>query len=1017
MSLIDEKLSEQFSRWENRGRGWKLWDTPVSPEPAFRPFIGHFLPEEFGRDDGRKPTLLSSLIRRLNGTLAPAGPREKAAPEEDEAFPDILVREELIELQAYLPSGLKFDCGAYGSFFTSLSVCVEPVTFEFVATHERIVAQLVVHSKDESLVLSQLAAFFPDVSFVSIRGFLEESWSTDEHAQSAVVEFGLGKEFMIPLDTGRIDPFVGLVGALSDLGKDEIALFQVIFAPVVAPWHESILRSVTHPDGRAYFVNSPELLPAAKEKTRSPLYAGVVRVAVQTSKHARTWEVACNVAGALGIYGSVTGNELIPLRNDEYPERDHSIDVVKRQTRRSGMILNAVELAGFVHLPSADVRVAKLRQRLRMTRTAPDIVTNKGGIELGTNVHLGLKRAVTLSNEQRARHIHIIGASGTGKSTLLFNLIRQDIERGDGISVIDPHGDLIDRVLGIIPESRIDDVVLLDPSDEEHIVGFNILSAHSDWEKNLLASDLVSVFRRNSTSWGDQLNSVLHNALLAFLKSERGGTLLDLRRFLLEPAFRNEILRTVKDSNVTYYWQKAFPQLTGNKSVGSVITRLDTFLSPEAIRYMVAQRANRLDFGDIMNGGKIFLAKLSRGAIGPDNSHLLGSLIVAKLQSEAAARQRQSESERRFHWAYLDEFHDFLTPSLAESLSGIRKYRLGLVLGHQEMRQVERDADVASALLSNAYTRVVFRVGDKDARTLENGFSSFDAKDLQNLGTGEAVCRVERSDFDFNLSVATPERVEESGAVTIRARVIAASRKKYSASRAEIEAMLSPAVNVGVGQDQARAPVAKADISKPVVEKKPAAQHVEEDTLLRAGEPVALPDLGRGGAQHKAIQDRIKQGAEKLGFRVVIEKEILGGEGRVDVHLTRDEISIACEVTIMTTIDHEVGNVTKCLKAGFTRIALISTSDEKLKKLAAAVANSLGEEKARYVSYHLPDAFLASLGKIETPAAAPEMPATTRGGRVVKRKFTAVSTEEAKAREEAAHRLMAEMMKKRIRPE
>src|SRR5207302_1234934 len=176
---------------------------------------------------------------------------------------------------------------------------------------------------------------------------------------------------------------------------------------------------------------------------------------------------------------------------------------------------------------------------------------------------------VRLTPEQRVRHCHIVGASGTGKSTLLFNLIRQDIENGQGVAVLDPHGDLVDRILGVIPPERIHDVVLVDPSDEDYSVGFNFLSAHSDLEKNLLASDLVSVFERLSTTWGDQMGSVLNNALMAFLESSRPGTLADLRRFLIEPAFRSDFLKSVGDPDLVYYWQKVFPQLSGNKSIGS----------------------------------------------------------------------------------------------------------------------------------------------------------------------------------------------------------------------------------------------------------------------------------------------------------------------------------------------------------------------------------------------------------------------------------------------------------------
>src|SRR5258707_14856683 len=153
-------------------------------------------------------------------------------------------------------------------------------------------------------------------------------------------------------------------------------------------------------------------------------------------------------------------------------------------------------------------------------------------IALCYNEHAGQKVSVELTAEQRTRHCHIVGASGTGKSTLLFNLIRQDIENGEGVAVLDPHGDLIDRICGIIPPERVADVVLVDPADDEYAIGFNILSAHSELEKTLLASDLVSVFQRLSTSWGDQMQSVLQNTILAFLESDRKGTLADMRRFL-----------------------------------------------------------------------------------------------------------------------------------------------------------------------------------------------------------------------------------------------------------------------------------------------------------------------------------------------------------------------------------------------------------------------------------------------------------------------------------------------------
>ena len=463
------------------------------------------------------------------------------------------------------------------------------------------------------------------------------------------------------------------------------------------------------------------------------------------------------MAASLRVFADPQGNELIPLRNDDYPFEEHVEDVLCRQSRRSGMLLNSDELIGFVHLPSSDICSPALERDSGKTKAAPAIARTTTGILFGNNEHIGETRPVRLTPEQRVRHVHAIGASGTGKSTLLFNLIRQDIENGEGVAVLDPHGDLVDKILGVIPESRVGDVVLVDPSDEEYSIGFNILSAHSDLEKNLLSSDLVSVFERLSTTWGDQMQSVLQKAIHVFLESSERGTLADLRRFLIEPPYRAEFLKSVRDPELLYYWQKGFPQLTGNRSIGPVITRLDAFLAPKPIRYMVSQTENRLDFGGIMDSGKIFLAKLPEGLLGKENSYLLGTLHVSKFQQLAMSRQAKQIAARRDFWIYIDEFHNFITPSMAQILSGARKYRIGLTLAHQELHQLERNRDVASAVLSNPYTRIVFRVGDNDAKRLADGFAFFEVRDLQNLETGQAICRIEKADNDFNLTVPFPE--------------------------------------------------------------------------------------------------------------------------------------------------------------------------------------------------------------------------------------------------------------------
>jgi hypothetical protein len=1020
MPSAHEYFSAQFLKWEIRGRGWQLFDQPVSPEPPFVPFTLRAMAPVV--DDGCRPSFLGSLFRKA------AKPAPVVEPEpEEEPEPTSLIRESLVELQASLPDKLDITKDAFEQFLLNLSLCREPIAFELIGTHKKISTQFVASENDAPLLRRQLQAYFPEAVFVPREGGLEQAWEASQGDEVLAVEFGLKNEFMLPLATGRLDPFIGIVGALAELRAGELGLFQVLFQPVQNPWADSIVNSVTHADGKPFFVNSPELAGAAENKVARPLYAAVVRILVCAGEFDRMVQLARDLAGSLRVFAHPNGNELIPLRNDDYGFEEHIEDVLRRQTRRTGMLLNSDELTGFVHLPSSAVRSPIFQRQTTKTKAAPAIV-RQHGLLLGTNDHAGQTVEVRLSAEQRTRHTHIIGASGTGKSTLLFNLIKQDIENGEGVAVLDPHGDLIDRICGIIPSSRIGDVVLVDPSDTEYSIGFNILSAHSELEKTLLASDLIAVFERLSTSWGDQMNSVLQNAILAFLESDRHGTIADLRRFLIEPPFRNEFLKSVKDSEVVYYWQKSFPHLSGNKSIGSILTRLDTFLAQKPIRHMVSQPENRLDFAQIMDSGKIFLAKLPEGLLGRENSYLLGTLMVSKFQQIAMSRQAQQIAARRDYWIYADEFANFITPSMAEILSGARKYRIGLTLAHHELHQLQRNPEVASAVMSHPFTRIVFRVGDDDAKKLAEGFSYFEAKDLRNLETGQAVCRVERSDFDFNLSVPLPVEPDKDAATARRQEVITRSREKYGTSRADVEAIQAKSRETVPTVEMPTSPPAKPVVELPKVSEVPKA--AEMPAIVEITPPVAAEiqkeqqpvikhepprDLGRGNAQHQAIQERLQAEAYKLGFLAEIEKQLSKGSNQAaDLILKRGELAIAVEITVTTSTSHEFENVQKCLAAGYARVAVISTSRKRLEEIAAAVQGGLGSAAAAKVSFHTPDEFIAELQKLAAAQKPqPPLPPGERKshGRTIRRHLLELSSEELKQREDLVNKMLVDTMR------
>ncbi|MCE9608859.1 MAG: type IV secretion system DNA-binding domain-containing protein [Chthoniobacter sp.] len=992
MSKLHDALNEQFLRWELRGRGWQVFEQPVGLEPPFRPFQGYSLPQHRPRDDGRRHSAASGFLASLRQQLT-IPPTAAPPPEipEPEPEPEFREPEEVVELQLTLPLSRPVPAPQVEQFLRHACRPGEPLALEILGTGRETVLQLVASPRAATRVRNAVETCFPGVVCAPFGDSdnpgeaLRQAWH-DSAANFAVVELGLAREFMLPLGDPRTDLLAAVAAAVDVLEKGELALLQILLEPAQAPWAGSIECLVINGEGKPFFADRADLVDGMRDKLASPLFAVVVRLVSSAAHTRRTWEIIHDMCAALSAVERPGSNYFVPLDDEGYPMSDHEDDILDRLSRRSGMLLSLEELIPLLTPPVA-ATARRLRRETGGTHAAPGIQLGSGTLSLGMNTHAGATKEIFLSPEHRVRHTHVIGSSGTGKSTMLLHLIRQDIEHGEGLAVFDPHGDLVDAVLGMIPPERVDDVILLDPSDEQFPVGLNILAAHSDFERNLLASDLTSIFRRLSTSWGDQMESVLRNAILAFLESSRGGTLVDLRRFLLDAAFRKEFLTTVTDPEIVFYWQRAFPQLTGGKSIGPVVTRLDEFLSRKPIRYMVSQDANRLDFAEILDRGHILLVRLPQGLIGRENTALLGSLVTAKLQMAAMSRQRLPAAQRRDFWCYMDEFQNFITPSMAEILAGARKYRIGLILAHQELRHLDADRDVASAVLSNCYTRVVFKVGDADARALESGFTHFEARDLMNLGVGEAVCRAERSDYDFNLAVPLPPSLDDAEAAATAEAVIASSRAKYARPRSEVEADLlrkwqhTPDAPAKPEKLQAPAPSAAPppspisippSVSEPPVEPAPPVVS-ETPPSVSAPEEITEPkppvEIGRGKTLHRETQERIKLVAEDLGFRATKEGQV--GCGSADVVLERDDHRIAVEFSSTTGVTHETQNILKCLVGDYTHIALVSADLRKLDQIAGKLREHVSETAFARVGFYEVEPFLDYLRSLQNPPASP----------------------------------------------
>src|SRR5262249_36316568 len=360
----------------------------------------------------------------------------------------------------------------------SLTYCSEPMSFEVLGLPDEILVQITCRERDLVQLKQQLAAYFPEAVLTIKSGYLIERWKQQEENETVIIDFGLNREFMQPLKTFKdfnTDPLIGVVGSLSELQESELGLLQILFQPVRNPWSDSVMRSVTDGEGGSFFSDSREIISLARAKVSQPLFAAVIRIATQGPTPERALKIARVMGATLAQFSQPSSNELIPLTNDDYNETDHEQGVLYRHTHRSGLLLNSEELISLVHLPSESVRSAKLKRETKRTKAPPAMAQERDFI-LGENIHAGKTVQVGLNSEQRTHHMYVIGAPGTGKSTLLLNCILQDIKNGDGVGVLDPHGDLIKWILDRMPESRFSDVILLDPSDEEYPVGFNILS-------------------------------------------------------------------------------------------------------------------------------------------------------------------------------------------------------------------------------------------------------------------------------------------------------------------------------------------------------------------------------------------------------------------------------------------------------------------------------------------------------------------------------------------------------------
>ena len=393
-----------------------------------------------------------------------------------------------------------------------------------------------------------------------------------------------------------------------------------------------------------------------------------------------------------------------------------------------------------------------------------------------------------IKDKDRLGHIYVIGKTGVGKSTLLLNMAVSDIQNGKGLCVIDPHGDIAEAILNYIPKERMDDVIYFNPKDIEYPIAFNPLKAVHPNYHHLVASGLISTFKKIWTdSWGPRLEYILRFAILSLLEYPE-ATLLDIQLLLTDILFRNKVLSYVTNQHTLSFWRNEFdkyPPALRSEAITPILNKTGVFLTSIPLRNTVGQKTNGLRMQSVLDEGKILIANLSKGELGEDASSILGSILVTSIQLAALFRSTQQEHERVPFYLYVDEMHSFISLSFADILSEARKYKLSLFLTHQYIDQLHEK--IRSAIFGNVGTIISFRIGAADAEHLAKEFHPvFDETDFVNLPRYSMYLKLMidgATSRPFSALTLPPQLQTKS----LKLEVIALSRGKYAKERGMVE--------------------------------------------------------------------------------------------------------------------------------------------------------------------------------------------------------------------------------------
>lgn len=722
----------------------------------------------------------------------------------------------------------------HGIYRSAKGEAQEHISFEMQAKEKSIRFFVWTPKHLQGYVEGQIYAQYPGVTINEFKDYTDVN-KLGGNVAMASADLQLAREDIFPIksfDSFEVDPLSAITATLSKLqGKSQIWV-QILIRPENDSWRNRAINYITAiRTGRKSFgatlikslgglasdvvktamsgapaaaVPTPdkkvELAPGVEdalkkieEKSTKLGFQTMIRIMAIDETPSAAQQKLDLVVGSFKQFNTTNLNGFTAVA-EPMPGAQILQRYVRRMFPKVGFILNVTELASIYHLPNKSVSTPHLvwagakkgeppADLPLADETPAELLTN-----LGVTNFRGSQEKFGIKINDRKRHVYVVGKSGTGKSTLLQNMAIDDITEGRGVAVVDPHGEYVDYVLERIPDGRVEDVIVFDPSDKEYPIGFNILEVEDPRYKLVTASGVVGVFKKIfGDSWGPRLEYWLASAILALLDYP-GATLVMVPRLFVDDAFREDVISKVQDPIIKNRWITEYNKLDQrqrNETISPILNKVGQFLSSDIIRNIVGQTRSSVNMRKLMDEGRIMLVKLSKGLIGEDNAALLGALIITKLQLAAMSRADAAEGSRKDFFLYVDEFQNFATDSFATILSEARKYGLSLTMAHQYIAQLSEA--VSKAVFGNVGTLIAFRVGSDDAAFLTKEFAPvFTEQDLVNLDVFNIYVKLSIDGLTASaFSAGTlPPSADKN---TNKARIIESSRKKYSASAASVE--------------------------------------------------------------------------------------------------------------------------------------------------------------------------------------------------------------------------------------